>query len=182
MNKWSALRYQCAFNAQIDSFEEKNAMYFFCSYFFFLLPLDHAVDKISVSHANEISKYIMNFICLKLVIWDSHYPAKFHTFTKKIKKVLCNMRQKIQKMLGKVSVSHKMFAHINSRFSVILVFLRADSVEIFLNSECRNRGSNLQQFQLSSNNRLGVGACQCNKSVTYIWKYIKFDDILIISL
>ena len=32
----------------------------------FMLPLDHAVDKMSESHANEIWKYIMNLILFQI--------------------------------------------------------------------------------------------------------------------
>ena len=32
----------------------------------FLLPSDHAVDKMSVSHANEIWKHIMNLILFQV--------------------------------------------------------------------------------------------------------------------
>ena len=60
LNRYSALLYQCVFYAQIGSFGEKNFYrIFFCSfYFIFLLPLDRAVDNMSVSHTKEIWKYI----------------------------------------------------------------------------------------------------------------------------
>ena len=51
----------CFFNAQIGSFGEKKMHgIFFAVIFIFMLPLDHAVDIMSVSHMNEIWKYILN--------------------------------------------------------------------------------------------------------------------------
>ena len=45
------------FYAQICPYGEKKLhdMYF-CSYYNFLLPSDHAIDKMSVSHTNEVWK------------------------------------------------------------------------------------------------------------------------------
>ena len=56
------------FYAKIGSFGEKklHGMFFFAVILIFLLPSDHAVDKISVSHANEIWKYIMNLIWFQI--------------------------------------------------------------------------------------------------------------------
>ena len=48
--------------------EKKSAWYFFvvAVILIFLLPLDHAVNKMSVSHANEIWKYNMNLILFQI--------------------------------------------------------------------------------------------------------------------
>ena len=53
----------------------------------FLLPLDHEVDKMSLSHANEIWKYIMNLIFFQISDLDSDNPATVHPSNQKIKKV-----------------------------------------------------------------------------------------------
>ena len=44
----------------------------------FLVPSDHVVDKMCVSHGNEIRKYVMNLI---LLILDSYNPVKDQSFT-----------------------------------------------------------------------------------------------------
>ena len=56
--------YPCFFYAHFFPFEaKKNHMIcIFAVILIFLLPLDHAVDKMSVGHANENEIYIPNFI------------------------------------------------------------------------------------------------------------------------
>jgi hypothetical protein len=46
---------------------------FFGAIFVFVLPLDHAVDKmyVTVSHANEIWKYILTLILFQISDWGS---------------------------------------------------------------------------------------------------------------
>ena len=74
--------------------DKKGTLCFFAVIFIFLFHLDQAVNKLSVNHANDILKYILNLIFFfKLVIWDSHYPAKVHPSTKKIKKVILQHAQ-----------------------------------------------------------------------------------------
>ena len=47
------------------------------------------------------------------MIWDSHYPAKVHPSTKKIKRgTLQHAPENTKNVCAKVSVSHKMFALI----------------------------------------------------------------------
>ena len=70
----------------------------------FLLPSDHAENKISVNHANEIWKYIMTFILFKIT--DFAEPS-----TQKVRNLFCTMCKEIKKRCAKVSVSHKMLAH-----------------------------------------------------------------------
>ena len=55
------------FYAQIGSFGEKKLHgIFFAVIFTFMLTLDHAVDKMSVSNMNEIRKYIINLILFQI--------------------------------------------------------------------------------------------------------------------
>ena len=45
-----------------------------------IFPLNHAIDKMSVSHANEIWKYIMNFILFQIIDFVFSYSCKSPPF------------------------------------------------------------------------------------------------------
>ena len=76
------------FYAQIGSFGEKKIMiYPFAVILTFLLPLDHEVDKMCLSHANGIWKYIMNLILFQIVIWIFIILQQFTLPPKRLKKV-----------------------------------------------------------------------------------------------
>ena len=57
--------------------------YVFCSYLNFLLPLDHAVDKMFLRHANEILKYILNLIMFKICDLGFSLSCKSPPFNQK---------------------------------------------------------------------------------------------------
>ena len=67
MNTHFVLPYQCIFMHKSFHLERNNhTICIFAVILIFLLPSDHVVEKMSVSHANENEIYILYFILLKI--------------------------------------------------------------------------------------------------------------------
>ena len=62
--------------------EQKNPMICnFADIRIYLLPSDHAVDKMSVGHVNENEIYLLYFNCLEITdykFWQSYKSQAFH--------------------------------------------------------------------------------------------------------
>ena len=72
------------FYAQIASLGEKNFMVcFFAAILIFLLPVDHAANKMSLNHAKEIWKYILTLILFQISDWGFSKSCKIPPFHQK---------------------------------------------------------------------------------------------------
>ena len=115
------------FCAQICWFEEKNFMVcIFAVIYIFLLPSDHVVDKMSVSHANLIWKYIMYLILFENYWFENYWFLKsykslaFHPTN--LRNFFATCARKSKQVCKDVSKS-KMFAHYWFRGCGLGVFL-----------------------------------------------------------
>ena len=69
---------QCIFMQKYFHFERKNLM--ICSFAVILLPSDHVVEKMSVSHANENEIYNLYLLSLKITNYRILYFYKSPAF------------------------------------------------------------------------------------------------------